>query len=135
MAVKRSCLQPRQPLLWKKGTKLSTALWPASMEHQCVVSPRDAASPGSPKFGNAPLAAGLTTLTALDLVGQPKAFFLCLSNMYHGKRYCFMKYLLCLITTLGFLELWHWLTDTHVVSDCLLLRFSCSHLSNRSLNY
>jgi len=38
------------------------------------------------EFGEAPLAADWTALTGLDPAGQPKAFFVCLSNMYHGRR-------------------------------------------------
>lgn len=115
----RSYERPR--LLAGVCTKLFAALRPVSPKHRRAVPPRTAASPGSLEFGKAPRAAGLTALTGLDPVGQPKALFVCLSNMRHSRRYCFMKYLLFLITTQGFPERWRWLADIHVVSHCLLL--------------
>lgn len=57
-------------------------LWSISVQHQPEVQPL----PGVLGFGKAPLAAGLTAVMEVDPVGQPKAFFVCLSNMYRSRR-------------------------------------------------
>lgn len=140
MTIKKTCSPPMQPLIWQRGKLLIIQEARAVTRglHKAVFSPVAGVSEASARSTTQRCSLSqevgvwegssgcrFDCSSPLDPVGQPKGFFVSLSNMYHSRRYCFMKYFLFLITTQGFPGWWHWLTDIHVVSYCF---YCVSHL-------